>query len=64
MKTKLISLSILWASLLIAEAILYHRTPHYDTMFMLLLICSATSLLILAGRDCPESHNKAPGHDG
>ena len=54
MKAKILALSLIWASLLIATSMLLHRTPHYGTMFALLLVGAVTSMVILVAPDCPR----------
>jgi hypothetical protein len=51
-KSKFLSLSILWASLLVAEAILYDHTPHYGMMIILLFASATMSVVIFASPDC------------
>jgi hypothetical protein len=46
-KEKILSISILWASLIVATALLNHHMKHVGFTFMLLLICCGASAAIM-----------------
>lgn len=59
MRKKLLAVSALWASLIVAAAVVNHRTPQIEFTLLLMTVCAGASIAILAAPE--RSCRRPPG---